>query len=161
VASFILAIAAVTAACWVPPVDAPVTDVFRLPSCRWCAGNRGLEYGTTPGGAVRAVESGVVSFAGSVAGVRYVVVTHADGLRATYGRMATVSVRSGSSVATGERLGSTGAGFYFGLRDAETPIDPAPRLGRWVRRARLVPIDGSPRRSMAPRLVCRNPDLGR
>jgi murein DD-endopeptidase MepM/ murein hydrolase activator NlpD len=159
--AFIAAIAAVLAACWTPPVDAPVLDPFRPPACPWCAGNRGLEYGTIVGQPVRAVERGVVSFAGSVAGVRYVVVTHGDGLRATYGRLASVAVRRNSVVDAGARLGASGTGFYFGLRDGEVPVDPAPRFGRWVRRARLVPLDGSPAQPTAARLACRNAGVRR
>ena len=75
-------------ACWLPPVDAPVVDPFRPPPCTWCAGNRGLEYGTPSGVAVRAVAAGEVTFSGTVAGERYVVVRHADGRRATYGGLA-------------------------------------------------------------------------
>ena len=35
--------------CWWPPVSAPVIDPYREPACRWCPGNRGLEYGTRAG----------------------------------------------------------------------------------------------------------------
>ena len=37
---------AVAAECWRPPVPAPVVDPFREPACRWCRGNRGIDYGT-------------------------------------------------------------------------------------------------------------------
>ena len=37
-----------------PPVDAEVVDGFRPPATRFGAGNRGLEYATTPGTEVRA-----------------------------------------------------------------------------------------------------------
>src|SRR5262245_2865597 len=66
--------------CLNAPVRAPVIDPFRTPGCRWCAGNRGIEYGTTPGTLVRASAAGTVTFAGVVAGTRYVVVLHPSGL---------------------------------------------------------------------------------
>ena len=62
-----------------PPVDAPVTDVFRPPAQRWSAGNRGVDYGTTEGQVVRAAAPGQVVFAGQVGGSLHVVVLHADG----------------------------------------------------------------------------------
>jgi murein DD-endopeptidase MepM/ murein hydrolase activator NlpD len=147
--------------CWSPPVDAPVTDPYRAPACTYCPGNRGIEYGPSAGQPVSAVAAGTVSFAGSVAGSRYVVVDHGDGLRATYGRLATVAVGRGQHVGPGDRLGTTTDGFYFGLRRGaapnDTPVDPTSMLG--VRRypARLVPTDGTPGLSSGPgRLTCRN-----
>ena len=38
---------------WLPPVDAPVVDPFREPAVPVVPGNRGIEYGTAPGHAVR------------------------------------------------------------------------------------------------------------
>ena len=95
------------AACWTPPVDAPIVDPYRAPACTYCPGHRGIEFGPRPGQTVRAVAGGLVSFAGTVAGTRYVVVDHGDGLRATYGRLAAVQVRRGSSVAAGDPIGTT------------------------------------------------------
>jgi murein DD-endopeptidase MepM/ murein hydrolase activator NlpD len=141
--------------CWVPPLEAPVTDPFRMPACVWCPGNRGIEYGPTPGQRVRAVAAGTVTFAGTVAGTRYVVVEHVDGLRATYGRLADAAVHRGDRVAAGQVVGTTTDRFYFGLRDGEVPVDPTPRLGRPVYPTRLVPTDGSASPSVGPpRLVC-------
>lgn len=154
-----LALTALTAdtvaVCWAPPVDAPVTDPFRAPRCEWCAGNRGIEYGPTPGQAVTAVADGTVEFAGSVAGTRYVVVAHVDGLRATYGRLGTTTVRRGDTVRAGRRVGTTGTAFYFGVRRGDVPVDPTPYLGVEEWPTRLVPTDGSPPvEPPPPRLVC-------
>jgi murein DD-endopeptidase MepM/ murein hydrolase activator NlpD len=155
------AVAAVVAAlpCWSPPVDAPIVDPYRAPACSYCPGNRGIEYGPHPGQVVTAVQAGTVSFAGVVAGTRYVVVDHPDGLRATYGRMSTIEVQRGQSVRAGDRVGTTSAHFYFGLRRGvppdDRPVDPTPLLG--VRRypARLVPVDGTAPPAPGPgRLVC-------
>jgi murein DD-endopeptidase MepM/ murein hydrolase activator NlpD len=142
-------------ACWLPPVDAPVVDPFRLPPCAWCAGNRGLEYGTPDGTVVRAVEAGEVTFSGTVAGERYVVVRHADGRRVTYGGLAHSSLRTGDAVAARGVVGETVAHLHFGLRDVDVYIDPAPLLGRLVGRPRLVPDDGTAARAAPPpRLRC-------
>jgi murein DD-endopeptidase MepM/ murein hydrolase activator NlpD len=148
------------AACLQPPVRAPVVDPFRQPSCEWCPGNRGLQYGVGSGIPVRAAAAGTVSFSGIVVGTRYVVVEHArGGLRATYGGLASTELRVGDVVAAGSTVGVTGGdGLYFGLRHGETYIDPAPLLGRLVERARLVPTDGTARRPAPPAsLRCANP----
>jgi murein DD-endopeptidase MepM/ murein hydrolase activator NlpD len=152
--------------CWSPPVDALVSDPYRAPACSYCPGNRGIEYAPVAGQPVTAVQAGTVTFAAAVAGTRYVVIDHGDGIRATYGRMATVTVSRGQSVRPGDRLGTTTSGFYFGLRrgvaPGDVPVDPTPMLG--VRRypPRLVPLDGTPRPVVGPgRLVCRNQAGGR
>ncbi|MGH9132727.1 MAG: peptidoglycan DD-metalloendopeptidase family protein [Ilumatobacteraceae bacterium] len=142
-------------ACWLPPVGAPVVDPFRPPPCSWCAGNRGLEYGTADATVVRAVAAGVVTFSGRVAVARYVVVRHADGRRATYGGLAGSSLGVGDAVASRSVIGTTVGHLHFGLRDGDTYLDPAPFLGRLVGRPRLVPDDGTPRRTaLPPRLRC-------
>jgi murein DD-endopeptidase MepM/ murein hydrolase activator NlpD len=142
-------------ACWLPPVDAPVVDPFRLPPCTWCAGNRGLEYGTVSGVAVRAVAAGEVTFSGTVAGERYVVVRHSDGRRATYGGLASSTLRAGDAVVAGVLVGITAGHMHFGLRDGDTYVDPAQFLGRLVGRPRLVPDDGTlARAAPPPRLRC-------
>ena len=155
--ALVLALALLPAACYVPPVDAPIVDPFREPACAQCAGNRGLEYATAPGTPVRAVAGGIVSFSGVVAGTRYVVVDHAaGGLRATYGDLAVSALAVGDVVAAGAVVGRVGDhGLHFGLRRGETYVDPAPLLGRLVERPRLVPTDGTaPRPAPPPRLRC-------
>jgi murein DD-endopeptidase MepM/ murein hydrolase activator NlpD len=151
----------VFAACLPPPVDAPIADGFRQPPCQWCPGHRGVEYAVAPGTVVRAVAAGTVTFAGPVAGVVYVVVEHADGLRATYGRLRSAEVDVGTRVAAGATVGWSGDGVHFGLRRGETYVDPEPLLGRLVSRARLVPTDGTPARpAPPPRLRCRADPAG-
>lgn len=153
----IVAVVVAVATCLVPPVDAPVTDPFRMPPCPYCAGNRGIEYGPVPGTRVVAVAAGEITFAGTVAGVRWVVVRHDDGLLASYGHLSAIDVRVGVTVRAGQRLGATTDRFYLGLRDGERPVDPTPMLGRWRYRRRLVPLDGTPARPAGPpRLVCPN-----
>ena len=133
-----------------------MVDPFRPPPCTWCAGNRGLEYGTPGGTVVRAVAAGEVTFSGTVAGERYVVVRHADGRRATYGGLASFVAADRRCGRGGRESSAITAGhLHFGLRDGDTYIDPAPFLGRLVGRPRLVPDDGTAARAAPPpRLRC-------
>lgn len=145
----------VRAACWRPPVAAPISDPFRPPACRWCPGNRGVEYDTRPGQRVTAVESGRVSFAGTVAGTIYVVVEHRDGRRVTYGGLAERRHDTGAVVLRGQLVGTTGDEFHFGVRLGDRYVDPTGSIGRLVGRPRLVPSDGRPAAPAPPlRLRC-------
>ncbi|MCU0261636.1 MAG: peptidoglycan DD-metalloendopeptidase family protein, partial [Ilumatobacteraceae bacterium] len=141
------------ASCWLPPVDAPVVDAFRPPPCRWCPGNRGLEYGTDPGTLVRAVASGTVTFAGRVAGAGYVTVAvdgpGGESLLVTYGGV-TTSLRAGSVVLAGSVVGRTDGRLHLGVRRGGAYVDPAPLVGRPRGPIRLVPTDASPARPVAP-----------
>src|SRR4051794_4667791 len=141
--------------CWLPPVSAPVVDPFREPMCRWCPGNRGIEYAAHAGDAVTAVAAGRVTFSGAVAGLTYVVVQHADGRRATYGNLGDRLYGKGDMIAAGALVGHAAGALHFGLRDGERYVDPAPFIGRLVGIARLVPSDGvTAAPSAPPRLVC-------
>ena len=121
--------------CLLPPVTAPVADPFREPACPWCPGNRGLTYDVAAGTTVRAAAAGTVTFSGPVAGTFYLVVEHADGLRATYGQLAGSHLRPGDVVVAGAIVGRSSGGLHFGLREGDRYIDPAPFLGRLVERA--------------------------
>lgn len=145
----------VAAPCWEPPVDVPVADPFRAPACRWCPGNRGITYGTAAGVAIRAVVAGRVTFAGDVAGTSYVVVEVANGWRLTYGNLTAVRVVAGDVVVAGRLLGHTAGEFHFGLRVGDDDYrDPAPYLGTWHYRPRLIPLDGPPAPPPPPLLRC-------
>lgn len=147
--------AARAAPCWQPPVSGRITDPFRAPSCPYCAGNRGIEYSVGVSTPVRAVASGVVSWAGSIAGTSYVVVRHANGWRTTYGQLGSTSLERGDRIAQRQLVGTASGPFHFGLRVGEEYRDPAPHLGLLVGRARLIPIDASaPRQPPAPRWRC-------
>lgn len=143
------------AECWRPPVEAAVSDPFRPPACRWCPGNRGIDYASEPGVPVRAVRAGTVTFAGSVAGTGYVVVEHPDGRRATYGGVSDRRVQRGDLVLARSVIGMTAGPLHFGLRDGRRYLDPTSRFGRAVYPTRLVPLDGStPLAVGPPRIVC-------
>lgn len=141
--------------CYPPPIDAPVVDPYRAPACAYCPGNRGIEYGPRPGTLVRAIAGGRVTFAGDVAGTRYVVVLADDRVRMTYGRLAGASVTAGQLVRAGQVLGATTDRFLLVFRDGDDYVDPTPHLGVLRSRPRLVPADGSrPRPAPPSRAVC-------
>jgi murein DD-endopeptidase MepM/ murein hydrolase activator NlpD len=121
-----------------PPVAAPIVDHFRPPACTWCAGNRGIDYAVAPGTSVRAAGAGRVDFAGPVGRELFVVVSHPDGLRTTYGFVQAVQVTVGQMVATGDIVALAGPDLHFGVRRGDTYLDPEPFLiGRRLK-ARLV-----------------------
>jgi murein DD-endopeptidase MepM/ murein hydrolase activator NlpD len=133
------------AVAYAPPVDAAVADPFRAPEHPYGPGNRGIEYETAGGEAVRAAAPGEVIFAGSVAGDRYVTVLHADRLRTTYGRLAAVEVAVGALVEAGDLLGRAGPAFIWTARLGDAYLDPAILVeASGARRAWLVPDGTTP-----------------
>jgi murein DD-endopeptidase MepM/ murein hydrolase activator NlpD len=152
------------AGCWPPPVEAPVVDPFRQPACPWCPGNRGLEYDTRHGDAVRAVATGTVTFAGEVAGMTYLVVRLPDGQRVTYGNLAANRFAPGDVVLRGVTVGRAAGRLHLGVRTAGRDgnggeyVDPAPLMGSWYRRPRLIPVTADqPAPAPPPLLRCRPP----
>ena len=130
---------------FVPPVDAPISDPYRPPSTPYGPGNRGIEYSTRAGVAVRASGSGVVAFAGVIAHERYVSIDHEGGIRTTYSYLATIEAVAGQRVAQGDVVGTAGARLHFGARRFGVYIDPAALFEIAIpRRARLVPVRGRP-----------------
>ena len=106
-----------------------------------------------------------MTFSGVVVDVRYVVVRHGDGLLATYGGLASAALQHGDAVVTGQLVGHSGVGLYFGLRTGpDTYIDPLALLGELVVPPYLVPTDGTARRAtaragvaMPPGMIVRRP----
>lgn len=137
------------ATCWRPPVEASISDPFRRPDCRWCPGNRGIEYDNLAGAKVRAVATGTISFVGLVAGTRYLVVRLADGRLITYGNIRPNGYKVGDVVVSGTILATAEGHLHFGVRDRFGYIDPTVYLGSQYFRARLVPSNGD-RSSPAP-----------
>jgi murein DD-endopeptidase MepM/ murein hydrolase activator NlpD len=142
----VVAPAAAQTARFVPPVDAPISDPYRPPSTPYGPGNRGIEYSTQPGVEVRASGSGVVAFAGIIAHEHYVSIDHEGGIRTTYSYLASIEVAAGQRVAQGDVVGTAGVRLlHFGARRFGRYIDPASLFDSAPqRRARLVPVRGSP-----------------
>lgn len=134
---------------WAQPVDAPVVDPFRAPSHRYGPGNRGIEYGTVRGQVVKAVDDGVVTFAGAVGTGRHVVIDHGRGpggarLRSTYAYLSGIEVAVGDRVGRGDRVGTAAIGFHLTARLNDVYVDPALFLGSVRFRVRLVTIGSVP-----------------
>ena len=125
-----------------PPVEAPIADEFRRPATPYGPGNRGLEYDTEPGDVVTAAAPGTVTFAGQVAGRRYVTVQHADGIRTTYGPLGRIApgVRRGSALDAGDPVGTAGELVLWSASLGDVYLDPAVLLAAsGTGRVRLVP----------------------
>ena len=141
--------------CWSPPVEGVVTDPFRKPPCPWCPGNRGIEYRVGGSTTVHSTATGRVVFSGRVVDTTYVVVRLANGWRLTYGKLDDTHLEQGDVVVAGSVIGRSSGEFFFGIRDGDVYIDPAPYLGRLFGQPRLIPSDGSAGRpSMTSRLRC-------
>ncbi len=118
----------------IPPLSLPINlvviDQFRAPSCKWCTGNRGIEYRTEQGSIVTAAAGGIASFVGNVAGTNYVVVKTIktiktnNNLLVTHGRLQSVSVKSGAVIAVGQTIGVAGESLYIGVRVNGQYTDP-------------------------------------
>jgi murein DD-endopeptidase MepM/ murein hydrolase activator NlpD len=90
-----------------PPGPA-VLRAFEPPVHRWDAGHRGVDLAGVAGEAVDAAGAGTVMFAGRVADRGVVVVGH-GALRTSY-EPVDAGVAVGSTVATGQRIGTLDAG---------------------------------------------------
>lgn len=122
-----------------PPVDAPVSDPFRMPDNPYGAGNRGVEYATDVGDTVHASASGRVRFAGPVARELYVTLDHGGGLLSSYSYLKRVNVSQGDTVAQGDVVGLASERYlHFSVRLNGEYVDPASYLGVRQLRVRLV-----------------------
>ncbi len=97
------------------------------------SGHWGVDFGAKEGTPVRAAGAGVVTFAGSVAGMKSVTVHHGGGLRTSYSYLAGISVAPDEQVKAGRVLGATSldhgsAALHFSVRLADRYLDPAPFL---------------------------------
>ncbi|MDK9332051.1 M23 family metallopeptidase [Propionibacterium freudenreichii] len=126
------------------PLDGPVSRDFRAPDKAWSAGHRGVDLSASEGTPVRAAAAGTISHVGTIAGVRTVSVTHADGLRTTY-QPVDPQVRKGERVAVGQVIGTLLSGhgpttsLHWGLLRGKEYLDPMEWLsGRAEGRVRLL-----------------------
>lgn len=86
--------------------------------------------------------SGVVSFAGPVGGVNYVVIRTTDDVLVTHGYLTKTYPRSGDPVFVGDPVGQVSERLYFGVRIDNRYIDPMRCMAEntyTARRAILVP----------------------
>jgi murein DD-endopeptidase MepM/ murein hydrolase activator NlpD len=134
---------------WTWPLEPapPVVDTFEPPQEEWGSGHRGIDLAGIIGQAVHAVDGGVVTFAGVLAGRGVVVVSH-GALRSTY-EPVTAAVSPGDVVLGGQVIGLLqgvqshclpAACLHLGARMGGDYVDPEPLLG--FQQIRLKPIGG-------------------
>jgi murein DD-endopeptidase MepM/ murein hydrolase activator NlpD len=131
-----------------PPLPAPLTVLqsFAPPLHPWAAGNRGVDLAAYPGETVSAATSGLVLYAGLLAG-RGVISIRDGSLRTTYEPVDPV-VRTGDTVLAGQLLGYVspaadacgppGSCLHWGALQSGVYVDPMGLLR--APRVRLLPI---------------------
>jgi murein DD-endopeptidase MepM/ murein hydrolase activator NlpD len=119
---------------------------FEPPPTPYSAGHRGVDLEAGAGPVVLAAASGVVSFAGPVAGRGVVVIAHPDGIRTEYEPVAALVV-AGQAVVRGQPIGRLagrhdrwppGRCLHWGARRGDTYLDPL-QLRRPLGPVRLLP----------------------
>jgi hypothetical protein len=147
------------------PVDGAVLRPFEAPEHAYGAGHRGVDLAAPAGTPVRAAAGGEVTFAGAVAGDRWVTLRHPDGIVTSYGAFRSLGVAAGDTVTRGQPLGTAAgrhgdevlrpeAGLHWSARRAGAYLDPLELLGAatlqptlsgeggwWATHARVVPYD--------------------
>lgn len=114
-----------------PAVLAP----FVAPRSTYGSGHRGIDLSAAQGQEVGAVDAGVVTHVGVIAGRGTVSVTHSSGLRSTYepvrGAVVTgARVSKGQTIATVQgRSHCGGACLHLGALVGSAYVDPRPLLG--------------------------------
>jgi hypothetical protein len=147
------------AAAWRPPVAGGVARPFAVTSNPFVAGqHRGIDLRAVSGATVRAPCTGRVVVAGRVGTSGGVVTLLCGHWRVTHQPLSQITVRAGTSVARGARLGTLAAGaahagLHLGVRRAgdrfgyvdprrflaPTPTTPLPPVGRAPRARRTLP----------------------
>ena len=101
--------ASASAAPWAWPTDPhPVVRGFEAPATVYAAGHRGIDLHAEAGAPVRAVDDGVVAFAGTVVDRGVVAIDH-DGVRSSV-EPVRPSVHAGDQVRRGQVVGRLDAG---------------------------------------------------
>jgi murein DD-endopeptidase MepM/ murein hydrolase activator NlpD len=139
-----------TGSAWTWPLSGrpQVVRGFQPPAAPWGAGHRGVDLGSESGALVLAAGTGVVSYAGVVAGRGVVSIVHGP-LRTTY-EPVRATIRAGARVAAGAVIGhldsrpshcAPRACLHWGLRRGDTYLDPLTLVGGGP--TRLLPIWGT------------------
>lgn len=135
--------ALVFAACLVmAPVSSAVESAF-APGSGY-DGHWGVDYPAPAGTEVRAAAEGLVSFAGSIAGMKTVTVDHGNGMKTSVSHLLEISVGRGQHVVSGEILGVSGfphgePGVHFSVRVGGDYVDPETLLDCLGGTIRLLP----------------------
>lgn len=128
---------------FIQPVDGAVVQGY-TPSAMY-SGHWGIDLAAEPGTSVRAPVSGVVTFAGSVAGVRSVTIRTESGLRFSVSYLGAILVMPGATVQAGSVIGTSGfdhgvAAVHLSVRSGDRYLDPLSLCRATTQgRLRLVP----------------------
>ncbi len=127
-----LAFFAIAAVCLVPPVEGPLVAGYS-PSGQY-QGHWGVDYVTPYEAIVLAPASGVVTFAGSVAGMRSVTIEAVPGFKISVSYLSDIGVQQGSWVRRGEQIGTAGLphsrpGVHMSTRIDGRYVDPERQIG--------------------------------
>lgn len=131
---------------WVWPVPAPIRVVspFRAPPTPYASGHRGIDLEVAPRARLVAAESGIVRFAGMVAGRGVVSIDHGGGVVSAIEPI-DPSVATGDELAAGAEIGTAARGghcegdcVHFGVRVDGEYVSPFLFLGG-LPRAVLLP----------------------
>ena len=127
-----LGVFAIAAVCLVPPVNGPVIAGYS-PSGHY-GGHWGVDYGASLGDPVYAPLSGVVSFAGSVAGMQSITIQPVTGFKVSVSYLSAIDVSAGDYVRRGLRIGLAGvedgvSGVHLSTRLGGRYVDPATQMG--------------------------------
>jgi hypothetical protein len=144
---------------WRAPVDAPVSRAFDFGANPFKPGqHRGVDFAARAGATVRAACGGRVLVAGRVGTSGRVVTIRCGPWRATHLPLATVSVRTGTTIRRGTEIGTLApsaahAGLHLGARRDGSPFgytDPLGLIGHDPPTPPLVTVRRIPR-GAAPR----------
>ena len=114
----------------VPPVSGPLTRAFDPPR------HLGVDLGAPRGAPVTSPATGVVFFAGDVAGALWVTVLVDGAVLVTVGTLETIAVSRGDPIGAGALVGTVGSpghdgeesGLHLSVRSNGLYVDPAPLL---------------------------------
>ena len=126
-----LAALAIAAVCLTNPVNGPITTGYS-PVGQY-GGHWGVDYEVTDEETVSAPISGVVTFAGSVAGMRSVTIQPVSGFKISVSYLASILVTAGDLVRTGQTIGvasdTSGHGVHLSTRIDGRYVDPISQMG--------------------------------
>lgn len=129
----VVALPARAAGDWMWPVSGPVLRGFDAPGSPFGSGHRGIDIGAAVGTVVVAPAPGTVTFAGRVAGARYVTIAHGGAVSSTYSWLSAVLVQAGDVVGRGEPIARSGfahpgeaaqSSLHLGVKVGDVYVDP-------------------------------------
>ena len=122
---------AIAAVCLTNPVSGPITNGYS-PIGQY-EGHWGVDYQVSAGETVSAPVSGIVTFAGPVAGMRSITIQPISGFKVSVSYLASIHVIAGGYVRTGHLIGiangNSAHGVHLSTRIDGRYVDPIPQMG--------------------------------